>query len=397
VIGAGFTGLSAALHLAESGASVIVLEAKEIGAGASSRNFGQVVPYLHRSHAEIRERFPADTAERLITRVGDGPGTVFSLIARYGIDCRKRRNGLLFAAHSAQGLATLEARTRFWQDRGEDVRMYGAADTEALVGSRYYRACSIDTRGGTINPVGYVRGLAHAATGLGARIFTDTEAETAERHGASWRVRTAGGSVTAGQVVLATNAYTRARLWPGLRESIIPVRGYAMVSARLSDNVRAGILPGGQPLTDTRRTHSGIRLNPDGCIHSSAVGPPFDNTGGPDQRRLDRRIATVFPQLGALDWTHRWSGWIALSRDHIPHLHELAPGVWAGLGYTGRGIAAATLMGQDLAGRIAGAPESETTFPLTRLERWWLVPLARPVVGWGIAYHRLRDVLDERR
>ena len=397
VIGAGFTGLSAALHLAETGAGVVVLDAKAVGSGASSRNFGQVVPYLHRSHTEIRDRFPAETAERLITRVGNGPGTVFSLIERYRIDCQPRRNGLLFAAHSAQGQATLEARTRFWQDRGEDVRMYDAAETEALVGSRHYRACSIDGRGGTINPVGYVRGLAHAAAGRGARIFTDSAAQTIERQGARWRVRATGGSVMAGHVVLATNAYTQARLWPSLRESIIPVRGYAMVSAPLSDNVRAGILPRGQPLTDTRRTHSGIRLNADGCIHSSTLGPPFDTEGRPDARRLDRRIAAVFPQLGALVWTHRWSGWIALSRDHCPHLHELAPGVWAGLGYTGRGIAAATLMGQDIAGRIAGVPESETTFPASRLEHWWMVPFARPVVGCGIAYHRFRDAADERR
>ena len=397
VIGAGLTGLSTALHLAEAGAAVVVLDAKGIGAGASSRNFGQVVPYLHRTHAEIRNDFPPEMADRLVARVGNGPGTVFSLIARYRIDCQPRRNGLLFAAHSAEGQAALEARTRFWQSRGENVRMYGAAKTEALVGSRFYRACSVDDRGGTINPVGYVRGLAHAAAGLGVRIYIDSAADAIKGQGANWRVRTAGGSVVAGRVVLATNAYTQARLWPGLRESIIPVRGYAMVSDPLSDNVRAGILPGGQPLTDTRRTHSGIRLNADGCLHCSAIGPLFECEGGPDQRRLDRRVAMVFPQIGALAWMHRWSGWIALSRDHYPHLHELAPGVWAGLGYTGRGIAAATLMGQDIAGLISGTPESETTFPLSRLRRWWMVPFARPVVGWGITYYRFRDALDERR
>jgi glycine/D-amino acid oxidase-like deaminating enzyme len=397
IVGAGYSGLSAALHLSERGARVIVLEAKEIGSGASSRNFGQVVPYLMPGPAEIRAAFPPDVAERMIARVGCGPDTVFSIIERYGIDCQPRRNGLLFAAHSSQGRTLLEARTAFWRDRGADVRMHDAAETAALVGSRHYRACSVDHRGGTINPVGYVRGLADAATRLGVRIFTGAAATAIDRSGPGWRVRTGAGGVAAAQVVLATNAYTSESLWPGLRHSIIPVRGYALVSAPIGNVLRAGILPGGQPLTDTRRTHSGVRLNADGCIHASTLGPPFDIDGAPDVARLDARIAAVFPQLGALRWMHRWSGWIALSQDRHPHLHELAPGVWAGLGYTGRGIAAATLMGQDIASRISGAPDAETTFPARPLRRWWMARFARPVVAAGIAHHRIRDALDEAK
>ncbi|HYZ64452.1 MAG TPA: FAD-binding oxidoreductase, partial [Acetobacteraceae bacterium] len=362
--------------------------------GASGRNFGQVVPYLKRGPAEIARAFAPATAERVIARVGEGPATVFALIDRYAIQCQARRSGLLFAAHSEAGRRALEARTRFWQARGADVQMHGAEDTARLVGSEHYQACSVDRRGGTINPVGYARGLAHAAAALGCRLFTHSPALGIERNGTKWLVRTRAGRVTADQAVLATNAYTARGLWPGLRESIIPVRGYAMVSAPLGDNLRAGILPGGQPLTDTRRTHSGIRLNADGCIHASTLGPPLAVGGTPDVARLDRRIAALFPLLGRLDWRHRWAGWIALSRDDYPHLHELAPGLWAGLGYSGRGIAAATLMGEDIAALAAGLAESGTTFPVTRLKRWWAVPFARPVVGMAMAYNRFRDALD---
>ena len=397
VIGGGFTGCSTALHLAEQGVRVILLEAKEIGAGASSRNFGQVVPYLKPGHASIRKDFPPEVAERMITRVGRGPDLVFGLIERHAIQCQPRRNGLLFAAHAASGVPGLEARTRFWQERGENVRMYGAAETEELVGSRYYRACSVDYRGGTINPAGYVRGLAHAAAKCGAMICVGALAEPPERVDGKWRVRAPGGQVTADHVVLATNAYTAEKLWPGLRESIIPVRGYALASAPLSDNLRGSLLRGGQPLTDTRRTHSGMRLNEDGRLHSSTLGPPFDIEGTHDMTRLHRRVTTVFPQLDGVQWEHRWCGWIALSQDHYPHLHALAPGLWAGLGYTGRGIAAATLMGQDIASHILGRPGEETTFPVRGLKQWWMVPFARSVVAAGIAYHRLRDKLDERQ
>ena len=394
VIGAGLTGLSAALHLAECGAAVIVLEAREIGSGASGRNFGQVVPYLHRSPAEIHGAFPPETAERMITRIGAGPGAVLALLERYRIDAQQRRTGLLFAAHAASGLRTLEARARFWRDRGGHVKLYGPSETAALVGSSYYRACAIDDRGFTINPVAYVRGLAHAVAGLGVRIFTNSPSERPERDGALWKVRTGQGSVRAQAVVLATNAYTTRRLWPGLRDSIIPIRAYAMASAPISDNLRQTVLPGGHALTDTGRAHSGIRLNEEGCLHASAQGPPFAPTGRPDHARLKRRIAALYPQLAALELPYAWSGWIALSQDRYPHLHELAPGVWTGLGYTGRGLAAAALMGQDLAACLTTPSAAETTFRPTHLRRWWATPIARPIITAAIHYHRLRDALD---
>jgi glycine/D-amino acid oxidase-like deaminating enzyme len=322
---------------------------------------------------------------------------VFGIIERYAIRCQPRRNGLLFAAHAAPGLAGLEARTRFWQARGADVRMFGEAETEELVGSRFYRACSVDYRGGTINPAGYVRGLAHAASGHGALIHIGAPVQELRRADGTWEVRARGGTVRADHVVLATNAYTQAGLWPGLRESIIPFRGYALASAPLSDNLRGSLLRGGQPLTDTRRTHSGMRLNEDGRLHSSTLGPPFAIEGTHDRARLHKRITAVFPQLEGVRWEHRWCGWIAMSQDDYPHLHAPAPGVWAGLGYAGRGIAAATLMGQDIASHILGRPVSETTFPVRDLKGWWMVPFARTLVATGIAMYRLRDALDERR
>ena len=395
VIGGGFTGAATALHLAERGVKVCIIEAKEIGAGASSRAFGQIVPYLKPGHKKILDDFGPERGERLIRQIGEGPDYVFSLIERFGIACSARRNGLLFAAHSPAGQATLESRTKFWQGRGVRIDMHEADETAALVGSSFYKACSIDYRGGTINPLAYVRGIASAAAGLGVAIYTDSPVEKIERAGQRWQVSVKDGDVTADSVVIATNAHTTDRLWPGLRQSIMPVRGYQLVSAPLSANLRKSILPNGQPLTDTRRTNSGVRIHDDGRLHSSTLGPPFDIDGQPDVAKLNARIAAVYPQLGSMTWDYRWMGWIAVNQDHYPHLHELAPGVWTGLGYNGRGIAAATLMGRDIAQCIAGSPNDETTFSVEPLQRWWMSPLARSVGYAGISYYRFRDALDE--
>ena len=111
----------------------------------------------------------------------------------------------------------------------------------------------------------------------------------------------------------------------------------------------------------------GVRMLPDGRLHGSAHGPSFGAEPEADWRRVDARIRRLFPQLGAMRWQQAWSGWVAMTTDHFPRLHELAPGLYAGLGYNGRGIAAATMMGRDLATLVRGARDDATVFPLTPL------------------------------
>ena len=137
VIGAGFTGLSAALHLAEAGVDVAVLEAKEIGWGASGRAFGQVVPYLKLGHEAILRHYGPARGQRVVDAVADGPDLVFELIGRHGIECWAMRSGLIFAAHSPSGRRDLESRTRYWQQRGAPVEMLEGARCAEAIGSRF--------------------------------------------------------------------------------------------------------------------------------------------------------------------------------------------------------------------------------------------------------------------
>jgi glycine/D-amino acid oxidase-like deaminating enzyme len=393
VVGAGFTGLSTALHLAERGMAPLVLEAKEIGWGASSRNFGQVVPYFKHDQDHVLRHFGPETGERLIAAAGSAPDLVFDLIGRHGIACTPVRNGLIFAAHSPAARASLARRTAFWQSRGAPVEMHDGQDAAAFIGSGYYAACSIDRRGGTINPLAYVRGLAVAAIKAGATIATRTPVSALARVGGAWRLATPQGEIVADTVVLATNAYTDGNLWPGLRHSIIPMRAYQLASRPLGENVRRGILPRGQPLTDTRPLFSGVRLHPDGRLQASADGPAFHGSGAPFVAKLTRRLGTIFPQIGALDWEYRWNGWIAMTLDRYPHLHALAPGLWTGLGYSGRGIGLATLMGREIAGRIAGAAEQDLALSVTPLEPRRITRIARPLVNSLLIFHRLQDAI----
>ncbi len=392
VIGAGFTGLSAALHLAEAGTEVAVLEAKEVGWGASGRAFGQVVPYLKVDEAAILRHYGPDRGAAVIDAVASGPDLVFGLIERQRIECWPVRTGLIFAAHAPAGRRALERRAAYWQQRNAPVEVLDAGRCAEMVGSHVYRAATIDRRGGHINPFAYVRGMARAAAAAGAAIHAHTMVHGVSRSNGSWCVRTERGEVTSDCVILATNAYTTA-LWPGLRESIVPVRSYGFVSAPLSDNLWHSILPGRQSLSDTRRLVSAVRMLPDGRLHASGRGP----LGGPerptDWRLVNDRVKRLFPQLDSVRWEESWTGFIAMTADRVPRLHELAPGVFAALGYNGRGIAAATMMGRDLA-RLAGGA-TDTAFPRVRLRPLPLAPVL-PLIARGLAgFYRARDRLDE--
>jgi len=396
VIGAGFTGLSTALHLAEAGVEVAVLEAKHIGWGASGRAFGQVVPYLKPGHQAILDHYGAERGQRIVDAVAAGPDLVFELIMRHGIDCWPTRSGLIFAVHSPAGRRDLERRTRYWQQRGAPVEMLEGTRCVEAIGSLRYQAASLDRRGGNINPFAYARGLAHAAAKSGAVLHENAPVRGLARRDGRWVIDVGSAALTADAVVIATNAYT-GDLWPGLCESIIPMRGHGFVSEPLSDNVRHTILPERQSLTDTRQLYSGVRVLPDGRLHASAHGPSFGAEPRADWRRVDARIRTLFPQLGAIKWQQAWTGWVAMTVDHFPRLHELAPGLYAGLGYNGRGIAAATMMGRDLAALVRGARDDATVFPLTKLRpmRWHRI--APALIRGLVQVYRVRDIVDDYR
>ncbi len=393
IVGAGYTGLSAALHLAERTIATVVLEAHEPGWGASGRNGGQVIPGLKEDPEVVERLLGPGFGRRAVDLSARAPDLVFELVARYGIDCDAQRAGWIQPAPDEAGVRLLQARVRQWERRGAPVEWLDRPAVSAALGSELYRGGLRDRRGGTLQPLAYARGLARAAMALGARIHGRSPARRLEREGAGWRVHTPRGSVRARTVLVCTNGYTDG-LVPGLARTVVPVVSVQVASAPLSDNLRRAILPGGEAASDTRRLLVYFRLDRDGRFLIGGRGAYGDRGIRAAQARLRRFAQRLFPQLpDDLPFPFAWGGLVALTEHHLPHLVEPAPGLVAASGYNGRGIAMATAMGKVLADKASGVPDGELDFPPSRLRPIPLHGLRRPLVAAAVAVKALQDRL----
>lgn len=375
VVGAGFTGLSAALHAAEGGASVVVVEAGAIGWGASGRNNGQVIPNLSRMDPdEIARRF-GDKGEAFVGLIRDSAALVFDLIRQHGIAAEAVQNGWLQPAHRPSRMRLAESRVRQWARRGAAVELLDRDAMARLAGSAHWYGGWVNRTGGRINPLAFARGLAAAALRAGARVFTHTPAVALVREGAAWVVRTPRGRVVADRVILATNAYSDA-LWPGLKRAVIPVASYQMATVPLSDNVRRTILPEGHALSDTRGDLHFFRFDANGRLVTGGALVVGHNWRERIVARIGERVATVYPQLGVPHFDYVWWGHVGITADRAPHVHELAPGVTGWIGCNGRGVALAVAIGRELTRQALGVP-------------WQALPLLReplrPIPAYGFA------------
>lgn len=395
VVGAGYTGLSAALHLAQRGIRVLVLDAHEPGWGASGRNNGQVVAALKHEPHEIEARFGKERGGELIRVIGEGPDLVFGLIERYGMECAARRSGILTAAHSAASLSDLQRRVDVWVRRGAPLQLLSRAELESRSGTGFYVGGCLDPRGGAINPLGYARGLAAAVLQEGGQIRQKARVRSILRTGSGWRVDLDRGSVSASRVILGTNGYTD-DLWPGLKKTFLPARTPQLVSKPLRDNVRKSILPDGQIMSDTRYLTVGVRMHPDGRLHLGGGG----GTAGADRfalyEQLPKEARALYPQLGDIEWEYRWSGFMAMTPDRYPRLFELAPEVAAALGYSGRGICTATIMGRELARWASGeAPIERLVLPTTSYRALPYYALRGPIIEGTVLFHTLKALVSK--
>lgn len=358
IIGAGYTGLSAALHLAEAGVSALVLEAEEIGFGGSGRNVGLVNAGMWVMPADLPKVLGAVHGERLLDLLGNAPRAVFDLVARYEIACEVERQGTLHCAVGPKGLAEIKERARQWRARGAPVRVLGADEAARKLGTTAYAGALLDERAGTIQPLAYARGLAQAAIRLGAVIHTASPVLEARDQGSSWLLHTPKGTVRAGSVIVAGNAYA-ATVWPELRGELVRLPYFNLATRPLGDNIAKSILPERQGAWDTEAVLSSFRFDRQNRLVFGSVGA-LRGTGLAIHRAWGRRaLGRLFPQLKRVDFEHAWFGMIGMTDNNLPRFHRLARNVVSFSGYNGRGIAPGTVFGRCLAELVLGKINDE--------------------------------------
>ncbi|OMH29172.1 FAD-binding oxidoreductase [Motiliproteus sp. MSK22-1] len=373
VIGGGFTGLSAALHLAEAGISVTVLEAEDIGYGGSGRNVGLVNAGLWLNPDDIEAKLGKEYGQRLNKTLGAAPDLVFSLIKRFGIQCEANRNGTLHLSHSQSGDRYLARKTEQLIKRGVPVKLLNAATTAEKTGTEAYRGALFDPRAGTIQPLSYARGLATTAQSLGARIYTRSAVlKLATETTGDWKITTETGEINARNVIIATNAYSK-ELWKNLRQSFTPLYYFQFATNPLSSEALNKILPQKQACWDTRQVMSSFRLDDEGRLIIGSIGEFSDKRSRFLQGWASHQLLKLFPKIfdktetnRETFWQHGWSGRIAFSPDHLPHLHNPAPGLLACMGYSGRGIGPGTVMGKAMADHLLGTPVEDLPLPCSQ-------------------------------
>lgn len=370
VIGAGITGNTLAVHLTESGKSVVQLEAKVPGWGGSGRAFGSVVPCHKNSEEAIIRHYGEERGTRLIDALAHGPALVSELLNRHNIDAAFAGGGWAFGAHSKPFYKKLQNRAEYWQSRNADVEYLNANEFSQVIGSDYYGGGLIDRRALSVNPYAYARGLFKTAHQLGAKQYTNTPAvDVKQKRNGNWRVTTLEGSVECENVYFCTNAYTKGG-WPGLEKGFVPVRGFGATTAAVDPALLVDILPQNHFITDTRQLWSGLRKLPNGQIHLGVGGPAMGAKGKADLKVARQRLKDVYPAIGSVEWGESWSGWIAISTDQFPRILRLANGVWAAQGYSGRGIAMATLLGRELSFCQGDSEGEDLILPVDKKIPW---------------------------
>ena len=390
VVGAGYTGLSTALHLAAAGRRVAVLDAGEPGWGCSGRNGGQVNPGGAKIlPEEVVASLGPDRGERFLEFGDRSCDLVFELIERYRIECEALRPGYVQGGFGSKGRRFNREWARQWAARGSEVRFLEREEIADLLGTRRYDSGMHDARGGSVQPLAYARGLARAAMEEGAVIHGASEATGIVRRGAGWSVRTGRASIRCEIVVLATNGYT-GDLWPGLRQSLVPVASFVTATAPLGHNVLPTVLPGRHAVSETARIIVYYRLDDRGRFIIGGRGRWFNVTDRGDVSHVRAAALHLFPQLEGTQWEYQWAGWPAITRDHLPKLFALDQGVYAGLGYNGRGVASATMMGQQLANVVLA--EAEPLVEVRGPERYAFHRFRQA----GISFHLLTGTLLDR-
>lgn len=394
VVGGGFTGISAALNLAEQGRKVVVLEAAKVGWGASGRNGGQCSVGFSRDNANriAREIGAAATARELWDLSVEAVRTARDRIRRHAIDCDFREGHILAAVKDRH----VEELKRYHETQARDfgflTEYLDRGRVREAVGSERYLAGILDTQSGHLHPLRYLFGLARAAQQAGAQIREDTRA-TAVGRGDPPSVRTTGGDVRCRKVVLACNAYLDG-LDPGMRARIMPIGSHICATRPLDREQADSTIPGGACVNDMCFVLDYYRMSADRRLlfGGRARHSPGDPSSLADAMR--KRVARVFPALADVPFDHTWSGHVAITRDRFPDLGWVGENILYAQGFSGHGVALSGFSGRLIAEAIDGDPSRFRKIAAHRARRFpGGVAMRAPLAALAMFWYTLRDLL----
>jgi glycine/D-amino acid oxidase-like deaminating enzyme len=383
IAGAGYTGLSTALHLAERGHKVALLEAKEPGWGAAGRNGGQVNAGFKKEPDAVLQEFGGNFGPRLL-RVGlDGPRKLFALVDRLRIHCDAVQCGTLRTARSPTAVRAVRAAAEQWNRHGASVEVWDADRVARETGSRRYNGGFFDPRGGAVNPLALARGLAVAAQRAGASIHAQTPVLGIFRDKDRWRVQTPSATLHSDQVVLTTQAYS-GHLWPDVSKTFVPAFSSIVATEPLSDELAGVVLPGRQVVYESGHITAYFRRDSQNRLLMGGRGVQRPANSLADYQHLIGYAERLWPALRTVRWTHWWNGQLALTPDFYPRFYVPAPGLCILIGFA-RGIASGVSFGEELATLVAGG--SRDAFPLPTspirpipMHRYWRLGVAARIL-----------------
>jgi gamma-glutamylputrescine oxidase len=398
IIGAGYTGLSAAHHIAESGLKPIVLEANRPGWGASGRNGGVITAKFRQSFRSIDAAHGRAMAKRMYEIAHESVEMVEQLVSEFGIaSARLMRSGQVKAAHNHTTLqAAIDEADWMKREMGDaDVRILDARQVREETGSQAFVGGVLNPGSGGIHPLNYLHGLAEGLAQRCVPIFQESPALRLLRENGRVIVETPAGAVRARQAIIATNSYSdlTQATYP-MQRTLVPFRSAIIATDKLPPDLAGRLMPTGRTYTETKRMMRWFRMVDDRVIFGGrgAFGKQ-DSESAFDALR--RAMIGIFPDLADAALAFKWSGLVGMTLDSMPHIGRLNDQTLFSMGYNGAGVAMSSLMGRYLAAFVRGEKPNVGLLDASRLKAIPFYPLREPAVRMVAGWYQFLDAVGQ--